>query len=247
LYVCDNSSRDSIGPFDDKFQIDIRRRNNLNWNVNIDFGGILMRHWQNPQEWEIVQALVQGISPRLIIEIGSLEGGTLSTWFSLSPRVISVDRVADGDVPEETRQAQMLGHSGAWATLAMARKCSFRGIYEDSHEMATRIKVWEALLCLWNLPDYRSSTRELPEGPPRADMLFIDGDHSYEGVKQDFEMYGPLVRPGGMILFHDAQQLDGQFSEGVPRFWKELKESTAYPCIEITHGDASCGTGGIIV
>jgi len=35
------------------------------------------------------------------------------------------------------------------------------------------------------------------------DFLFIDGDHTYEGVKRDFEMYSPLVRNGGIIAFHD--------------------------------------------
>lgn len=36
------------------------------------------------------------------------------------------------------------------------------------------------------------------------DFLFIDGDHTYEGVKQDYEMYSSLVRPGGLIGFHDV-------------------------------------------
>lgn len=35
------------------------------------------------------------------------------------------------------------------------------------------------------------------------DALIIDGDHSYEGVKYDFDKYGPLVREGGFILFDD--------------------------------------------
>jgi len=37
----------------------------------------------------------------------------------------------------------------------------------------------------------------------RYDALIIDGDHSYEGVKYDFDKYGPLVREGGFILFDD--------------------------------------------
>jgi predicted O-methyltransferase YrrM len=37
----------------------------------------------------------------------------------------------------------------------------------------------------------------------RLDFLFIDGDHTYEGVKQDFEMYTPLVRKGGLVAMHD--------------------------------------------
>jgi hypothetical protein len=34
-------------------------------------------------------------------------------------------------------------------------------------------------------------------------LLFIDGDHRYEGVRRDFEMYSPLVGAGGLIAFHD--------------------------------------------
>jgi cephalosporin hydroxylase len=47
---------------------------------------------------------------------------------------------------------------------------------------------------------------ELLEGMP-LDLLFIDGDHTYEGVCRDFQMYGPLVANGGMIAFHDIVPL----------------------------------------
>lgn len=36
------------------------------------------------------------------------------------------------------------------------------------------------------------------------DLLFIDADHTYEGVARDFTRYSPLVSPGGIIAFHDA-------------------------------------------
>jgi predicted O-methyltransferase YrrM len=35
------------------------------------------------------------------------------------------------------------------------------------------------------------------------DFLYIDGDHSYNGVENDFELYSKLVRPGGIVGFHD--------------------------------------------
>jgi hypothetical protein len=38
----------------------------------------------------------------------------------------------------------------------------------------------------------------------KADILFIDGDHSYEGVKKDFELYSNLLSPKGVILLHDT-------------------------------------------
>ena len=35
------------------------------------------------------------------------------------------------------------------------------------------------------------------------DVLFIDGDHSYNGVKNDFNLYSPLVKNGGYVVFDD--------------------------------------------
>lgn len=37
----------------------------------------------------------------------------------------------------------------------------------------------------------------------RVRMLFIDGDHSYEGVRNDIELFAPLLQPGGIIVFDD--------------------------------------------
>ena len=48
------------------------------------------------------------------------------------------------------------------------------------------------------------------------DAIFIDGDHSYEGVKADYENYSPMVRQGGVISFHD------QGHGPILRFWNEL-------------------------
>lgn len=37
-----------------------------------------------------------------------------------------------------------------------------------------------------------------------VDVLVIDADHRFDAVKQDFLMYAPLVRPGGIVLLHDV-------------------------------------------
>jgi predicted O-methyltransferase YrrM len=47
-----------------------------------------------------------------------------------------------------------------------------------------------------------SDTAELPE-TLSPDFLFIDGDHSFEGVKHDILRYVPMVNVGGYICFHD--------------------------------------------
>ncbi len=53
-------------------------------------------------------------------------------------------------------------------------------------------------------------------------LLFIDGDHSYEGSKRDYEAWSPWLAPEGIAVFHDI----GIF-EGVTRFHEELTASGA--------------------
>jgi hypothetical protein len=42
----------------------------------------------------------------------------------------------------------------------------------------------------------------------KIDYLHIDGDHSYEGVKKDFELYSTIMNPNGIISIHDT---DGEY------------------------------------
>jgi len=46
------------------------------------------------------------------------------------------------------------------------------------------------------------------------DVLFIDGDHSYEGVVRDVEAWVPHVKPGGLVMFHDT---------GLEGVWKGIE------------------------
>lgn len=41
---------------------------------------------------------------------------------------------------------------------------------------------------------------------PKMDMVFIDGDHSYAGVKRDIETWLPLLNDGGILCGHDCNQ-----------------------------------------
>lgn len=72
----------------------------------------------------------------------------------------------------------------------------------------------------------------------QIDMLFIDGDHSYEGVKTDWELFSPFVTPFGIAIFHDTLwdlRPDERYQRpdmGVPRFVEELREQ-GYPVLTI--------------
>ena len=50
-----------------------------------------------------------------------------------------------------------------------------------------------------------------------ADLIFIDGDHSYKGVKQDWELYKRFLKTGAIIIFHDYG-----WAEGVQKIINEV-------------------------
>jgi predicted O-methyltransferase YrrM len=45
----------------------------------------------------------------------------------------------------------------------------------------------------------------LDEGVGNFDFVFIDGDHSFEGLKGDWEYWSRLVQPGGCVALHDSR------------------------------------------
>ncbi len=98
----------------------------------------------------------------------------------------------------------------------------------DSHEASTKAQLLEIL-----------------SGRP-VDFLFIDGDHTYDGVKTDFQMYAPLVAKEGLIGFHDVVDHPGVPSCEVDRFWAEVKARWPHhEYLEPTDGPKSEEWGGI--
>jgi predicted O-methyltransferase YrrM len=83
----------------------------------------------------------------------------------------------------------------------------------------------------------------------KIDFLMIDGDHSYEGVKADFNLYHKLVRKGGIIAFHDIldTQLHRELFCRVDLFWDEINKDERFEAYEIIDGDGAWGGIGILV
>jgi len=71
--------------------------------------------------------------------------------------------------------------------------------------------------------------------------IHIDGDHSYCGVRNDFDFFWPLLRKGGMVAIHDIFTKNlGSLRYGVRKFWNGLKKSKKYNMFELK---GLCGLG----
>jgi predicted O-methyltransferase YrrM len=66
-------------------------------------------------------------------------------------------------------------------------------------------------------------------------LLWIDGDHSYQGAKDDFDGFAPHVKPGGVIALHDALNA---FSGPIRVFVEEMLRSPAYGAAGFVHSIA---------
>lgn len=69
-----------------------------------------------------------------------------------------------------------------------------------------------------------ADSRTVDPPPAPLELLFVDGDHSYEGARADFERWGAFVRPQGHLLFHDAVDTGryGNVYPGVARLVGEI-------------------------
>ena len=140
--------------------------------------------------------------PRLILEIGTAGGGTLF----LFTRVAASDAILlTVDLPNGYSDLKMPYYE-SFAFLGQR----IHLLRMDSHKKTTLHAINRIL------------------GGRKLDFIFIDGDHTYEGVRKDFEMYGKLLNPNGIIAFHDIVPGPRKNVGGMPRFWKEMKHDFNY-------------------
>jgi len=175
--------------------------------------GITIRPGQVRSEIRRLLLEVRGCSRML--EIGTANGGTLF----LFARVAAADaHLISVDLPH----GEFGGGYPSW------RIPLYRRFPRDGQRL-------DLLRCDSHAPRTVAHVRELLDGKP-LDVLFIDGDHTYDGVRQDFETYAPLVRPGGLIALHDiappapgappsAAALQGG---DVPAYWAQLRGRFAH-------------------
>jgi len=155
--------------------------------------------------------IVSAVRPELLVELGTY-GGLSYFIFCQSMMDNNIDGSAFA-IDTWQGDAQTGGYDNSiWQQVDDHSRDYYRGI-----SYLLRMKFCEAV------GQFDDNSIEL---------LHIDGLHTYEAVKEDFESWYPKVKPGGVILFHDiAARLE---SFGVRQFWEEIE--SAHQTFAFKHG-----------
>ena len=181
-------------------------------------------------EWQghipFVFWLISEMRPKQIVELGSYKGDSYLaicqavTQFDLSCKCSAVD-TWEGD-----------SHVGSYGDEIFDSLRTYHDVRYASFSRLQRMLFEDAV------DTYDDAS---------IDLLHIDGLHTYEAVKADFEMWLPKMSSRGVILFHDVAVRERGF--GVWKLWEEISEN--YPSFCFSHsnglavllvGNEVCGT-----
>jgi hypothetical protein len=165
------------------------------------------------------QFLIRIMRPRVIVELGTHSGNSFCAFCQA--------------VLDEGLEAHVYAVD-TWEGDAQA------GHYDDSvlNDLAPYVRsVYGNFANLLRMT-FDDGLRQFSDGS--VDLLHIDGLHTYEAVRRDYEAWKDKLSPRGVVLFHDTQVFDRDF--GVYRLWSELQEK--HPGFEFLH---SHGLGVLMV
>ena len=158
-------------------------------------------------EIESLCKIIEKKEPKVILEIGTETGGSL---FLISKIVPDNATIISLDLPGGNFGGGYPEYKTAFYSTFKKKNQTLELIRGNSHHQ-------ESL----------NSVKQILNGR-KIDFLFIDGDHTYDGVKKDVELYTPLVADDGFIALHDIAKHPVSWNVEVDKCWNEIKNNYRY-------------------
>jgi predicted O-methyltransferase YrrM len=173
--------------------------------TSLDHGVIAMTVRQTAYLFGVVRRM----RPHKVIEIGRYKGGSTLT---IAAAMSGQGQFWSIDIGE--KEARLHQHRPT------------RTFDDEIRDICARFSLHVTLLV--------GDSRTIQVDTGEVDLVFIDGDHSYEGVRNDFERFGRRVRIGGAVLFDDAcdEAMFRTHSESVGKLLKEILTEQSFRLVK---------------
>ncbi len=150
-------------------------------------------------------ALIRNIRPKNVLVIGS-QRGYVPAICALACKDENQGRVDFVDAGYELNDKKSWGGIGIWKDA------------DSSYFSKLGVEDWISVYCM-TTEDFHQN---LPES--KYQYIYIDGDHSYEGVAKDYDLLYNHLDDGGFMVFHDVLvDKETQWGKcGVKKFWDEM-------------------------
>jgi len=154
-------------------------------------------------------SLIRNLKPKRVLCIGSAKG-FIPVICGLACKDNKTGIVDFVDAGYEKNHPKSWSGDGFWKKADLKKHFSLSGV-----------TGW--------IETYVMTTEEVGKMYPKRKYgyIYIDGDHSYEGARKDYELFWPRLEKGGFMVFHDVTVKEwGELKGfGVWKLWQEIKSN----------------------
>ena len=170
---------------------------------------------QSPSAWlghlPFAAWVIQEIAPKIFVELGTHNG---NSYFSFCQSVLEAG-ISTKCNAVDTWQGDE--HAGRYSEDVFDKVNAHNAEHYAGFSRLLRMTFDDAVTCF---------------ADESIELLHIDGLHTYEAVRHDFETWLPKLAPGAVVMFHDTNVRERDF--GVWKLWEEMQAHYSYN-LEFVH------------